>query len=391
LTDKPLDLVVIHLDGGNDALNTLVPFDDPHYHDHRPTIGLRRGDTITLPGLPGSTQPGAPVPAVLPLDDRVGLHGALGLFERMYRDGKLAILRGIGYPDRNRSHFRSLDIWSTANPEAEVTDGWLGRTATALDPKHVSPVLAVNVGSRLPLALSSPGALAASMQSLDSYDMLPGHGPHATAAVRGLYGDHTLPDPWRVAQRFGSSALEGIDLLRAGRDNYRQQTRYPPFSPLASRLQTIARVKAAGVGSRIFWTSHGSYDTHDNQLQTQAGLFQELSAAVEAFLDDLASQDTERGTVILIFSEFGRRVAESLGGTDHGGAGIAFLLGDRVRGGMYGEQPSLHPDDLIDGDLAQSLDFRSLYTSLLDQFVHVDPEQVLPRVLEPLNLHGETA
>ncbi|MFP5375585.1 MAG: DUF1501 domain-containing protein [Acidimicrobiia bacterium] len=387
------DLVVIHLAGGNDYLNTVVPYDDGRYHDARPGLGLHPGRELPPLRLPGRAEELPPGPSVVPLDERVGLHGAHGTFHRLYDAGRLAVFLGIGYPDRDRSHFRSLDIWHTADPVAPRDVGWLGRAAARLDPGHEEPVLLVNVGRALPLAMAAPGVLAASLESVDSYGIFPdargdagGH-RRLSAAVRSFYGPDPLPGPWSTAQAVGAAALAGIDALGAvGRAEPAEPLCYPAFSPIAERLRVIADIKAAGVGSRVFFTAHDGYDTHENQLPVQRRLFAELSEALAAFLADLDRRVPGHRTAVLIFSEFGRRIAENRGGTDHGGAGVAFLVGDHVRGGLYGDYPDLAADRQIDGDLRPAVDFRALYTSVLEQFVGVEADAVLDRPRRGLDL-----
>jgi uncharacterized protein (DUF1501 family) len=394
------DLVVIHLAGGNDYLNTVVPYGDPRYYDARPTLGLH--PDVDLPALrpPGRTEDIPAGPSVVLLDDRLGLHGALETFGDLYGNGKLAVFLGVGYPDRDRSHFRSLDIWHTADPVSPRSEGWLGRAAAHLDPNHENPVLLVNVGRKLPLAMAAPGVMAASLESVASYNIFPEALSDETRhrrlarAARAYYEGDRLTDPWSTAQSVGASALGGIDIFGRVEDRVPEGVAYPPFNRIAERLRVIAGIKAAGVGSRLFYTSHEGYDTHENQLVTQRRLFVDLSEAIAAFLDDLDERLPGHRTEVLVFSEFGRRVAENHGGTDHGGAGVAFLLGNHVRGGLYGDYPALDAGHLIDGDLRPTLDFRALYTSLLEQFVGVDAGAVLDQPMHSLELraaHPEAA
>ncbi len=384
---NPVDLVVIHLAGGNDYLNTLVPFGDPLYYDHRPTLALHPDSELPRVSIAGEQPPSGSRPAVLPLDEHVGLHGGLGVFKRLYDAGQLAVFMGVGYPDRDRSHFRSLDIWHTAEPASISNEGWLGKTADRLDPAHQHPVLMVNVGRRLPLALSYPGVMAASLDTLADYNIFPQHLDNATShsqlasAARELYESPGLVDPWQRAQGIGRYALDGIEILRDAARSYQSTVAYPPFNRLAQRLRSIAQIQVGGVGTRIFYTSHDGYDTHQDQLVTQQRLHQQLGTAIETYLADLATQDLERETVILVFSEFGRRIAENGDGTDHGGAGVAFLIGSQVLGGLYGDYPSLLPGDQIDGDLRPTIDFREVYASILDQFIGLDAHEIVdPRI-----------
>lgn len=378
----PHDLVVIHLFGGNDPLNTVIPFEDSRYYDQRPTIAVH-GDAPLPRSF--STPDDAPMdrPSIIPIEPGIGLHGSLRTIAGLYREGRVAVLNNIGYPDRDRSHFRSSDIWHTARPERFSNEGWLGRVAAHLDPSHADPALLVNVGKALPLAMASPGVVAASLPSLESYALFEGAqtDPSSDAGLvelaRRLYEPAEGLPVGTEARTVGAKALHGIDVLAsapAACDDL-----YPRFNPLGADLSTIARIKLADVGTRVFMATHGGYDTHNDQPNSQARLFDQLDSAVGAFLAHLGSQPTARPTTLLIFSEFGRRVEENGGGTDHGGAGVAFVIGPEVRGGLYGGAPSLASADLIDGDLAPTIDFREVYTSLLDQFLSVDPEAVLDR------------
>lgn len=385
------DLVVIQLSGGNDYLNTLVPYADGLYYDHRPTIGLRPDDVLPLT-FQNRDRADPQQPSVVPLDARVGLHGGLAPFARLHAEGRLAVLMGIGYPDHNRSHFRSMDIWHTGVPETYSNVGWLGKTAAILDPDHQNPVLVVNLGKAAPLAVAHPGVLAASLDSLATYGIFPDmagdtvrHEAFA-GAVRGLYEASDLPHAWQQAGLVGRSALLGIDRLRASASGASPAVEYPRFNPLAEHLRTIATIKAARLGTRIFYATHGGYDTHNDQLVTQQRLLEQLASAVTAFLSDLESRGLADDTVILIFSEFGRRIAENRGGTDHGAAGVAFLIGPHVQGGLYGEYVSLRPEDQIDGDVRPSIDFREVYSAILGQFMHIDPQHVFGRASRALPL-----
>jgi uncharacterized protein (DUF1501 family) len=387
---KAHDLVVIQLSGGNDYLNTLVPFTDPLYYEYRPTIGLRPDHILPL-SFNNRDRTDLRQPSVLPVDERIGLHGALASFKGLYDEGKLAVLLGIGYPNHNRSHFRSMDIWHTAVPETYSNVGWLGRAASVLDPEHSNPVLVANLGRSAPLALAHPGVLAASLDTLATYDIFPddiGTAEHAALSriARQIYDAPDTPGLWRRAQSIGRHALDGIDRLRSATSSYRSSLDYPVFNPLAEHLRTIAKIKSARLGTRIFYASHGGYDTHNNQLATQQRLFEQLADAVSAFLHDLEAQALADDTVILIFSEFGRRIGENSGGTDHGGAGVAFLIGNHIKGGLYGGYPSLRATDQIDGDLRPTLDFREVYAAILEQFMRVDAQAVFDRSIRPLSL-----
>ena len=391
IVSKPHDLVVVQLSGGNDYLNTAVPYNDPRYYEYRPSIALRPDRVLPI-SFTNRDRPDVKLPSVLALDERIGLHGALAPIKALYDAGKVAVLLGIGYANHNRSHFRSMDIWHTGVPETYSNVGWLGKTASLLDPRHDNPVLLANLGRSAPLALAHPGVLAASLDSLATYNIFPNDVAdpdehHVLSQVaKQIYN---TPEGHAIGQRAGSVgqyALRGMDLLRSATSSPMNPIKYPAFNTLADHLRTIAQIKSAGLGTRIFYANHGGYDTHNEQLSTQQRLFEQLAAALSAFVMDLEARALADNTTILIFSEFGRRIVENGGGTDHGGAGVAFLIGNDVKGGLYGEYPSLHPQQQADGDVRSTLDFRELYAAILDQFIGVDPHDVFGRAIHPLPL-----
>ncbi|MDI3314034.1 MAG: DUF1501 domain-containing protein [Mycobacterium sp.] len=359
-------LVVVQLTGGNDYLNTVVPYADGRYYDFRPHIALRDE-------------------AVLPIDERVGFTSAMAPIARLYEQGKVAVVMGIGYPNHSRSHFRSMDIWHTAEPEEVKLEGWLAKVAALLDPAHTNPVLAVNFGRGLPRALSLPGVPAASVGSLDKYGLFPEIGPGVTRnrllrVVEDVYSGEPEPNAaWGSARLYGTArcAQQGIEMLNSAAAAYRPTVEYPEFNQLATDLQGVATVMAGHLGTRIFYTSVGSFDTHTDEVVSHARLWEKVSAALDAFFTDLEHLGLRRNTVVLVFSEFGRRIAENNIGTDHGAGGVAFLIGDLVAGGLYGEYPNLAPEAQDEGDVRPSTDFRSMYASILEQFLDVDPKAVL--------------
>jgi uncharacterized protein (DUF1501 family) len=367
-SSEPTRLVVVQLSGGNDYLNTLVPYADGRYYDFRPNVGLRDD-------------------AVLPIDERVGFSSAMAPIARLYEQGKVATVMGIGYPHHSRSHFRSMDIWHTAQPDEVKLEGWLAKVARLLDPQHTNPVLAVNFGRGLPRALSLPGVPVASVGSLDKYGLFPDIGPGVTrdqllGVVEQVYSGE--PDPsgaWGSSRVFGTgrSAQQGIEMLKAAAATYRSRVDYPQFIQLAMDLQGVATVMAGNLGTRIFYTSFGSFDTHTDEVVSHARLWEKVSVALDAFFTDLDNLGLRRSTLVLVFSEFGRRIAENNAGTDHGAGGVAFLIGDHVAGGLYGDYPNLAPEAHDDGDVRPSTDFRAVYASILEQFLDVDSKDVLGR------------
>ncbi|MGQ0717308.1 MAG: DUF1501 domain-containing protein [Pseudonocardiales bacterium] len=364
------NLVVIELTGGNDYLNTVVPYQDPHYYQHRPVIGLAAED-------------------LLPIDDRVAFPRSMEPIKRMYDAGKVAVVMSVGYPDHSRSHFRSMDVWHTAVPTSAESRGWLGHVVQDLDPAGENPVIAVSFGKGLPLALAFPGGAVSSVHDFDTYPLFRDvadvqRRQSLLSLTRRLYDDtlaHPIPSP--RLRRTGAAAQQGAGLLREAWSQYAPLAQYPRhdryLNPVCGYLQGIAAVLRTSLGTRICYTRHGSFDTHGDERSRHQMLWEVLSQALDAFFADLQLYGCREDTVVLLFSEFGRRIADNAGGTDHGAGGVAFLIGDSVRGGLYGDYPALAPVDWDDGDVRSSTDFRALYASVLDQFVGVDPAVAVPR------------
>jgi uncharacterized protein (DUF1501 family) len=368
-----MNLVVIQLSGGNDYLNTVVPFNDALYYQNRPVMGLK-GESV------------------IPLDDRVGFKAEMRPIKRLFDQGKVAVIMGTGYPEPNRSHFRSMDIWHTAEPFASSAEGWLGKTASVLDPAGSNPVTAVNFGRGLPRALAYPGVPVASVGQLEAYGLLTGiAGAKKRDALLDVLARIYQPTDeagWVSSRMLGTGhgALRGADILREAPAKYRSNVEYPADNAVAQSLKGVAQVLTAGVGTRIFYANHGSFDTHTNELVNHAKLWRDLAVAIESFWTDLEEHDAADDTVIFMFSEFGRRIADNGSGTDHGSGGASFLIGNRVKGGLYGDYPKLAPADQLDGDVRYTTDFRQVYASILDQFMSVDSVDVLKGKFEQLAL-----
>ncbi len=377
-SQKPPILVVLQLTGGNDTLNTIVPYGDPLYYDNRKTVRIAESE-------------------VLPIDNHYGFNPAMKAIKPFWDDGKMAIINGVGYPNPNYSHFRSMDIWYTCEPEKMATDGWLGKMVREIDPKAENVLTAVNFGRGLPRALSLAGVPVASVAQLDNYGLLTNLSsvsqrqsalevfsclyddgwndqgqPSAEAGAPAQAGDEVL----RYMGQTGLDAQKGADILRTALGKYQSNVHYPK-SPIAENLKGIAQVKLADLGTRVFYTSHGTFDTHATQLPAHAKLWQEVSEGVAAFFEDLRAHDAADDVLMLVWSEFGRRVKDNGAGTDHGAGSVAFVLGDGVKGGMYGEYPSLKKDDLTLGNLKYNVDFRSTYASVLDRWMNIDAQPIV--------------
>ncbi len=362
-TNRERNLVVIELVGGNDGLNTVVPYGNGLYYDNRPGIGIPQQD-------------------VLAIDENLGFNPSMKELKTLWDRGEVAVIKGIGYPKPNRSHFRSRDIWYTAEPETIGSQGWLGAAIRELDPRGENVLTGVNFGRGLPRAFVCKGVPVASVGNLDTYGLLPDIEDenvrlHALDALGRMYG----PDGGRdiVAQALsenGAQALMGADKLRTAPGRYTSSVEYGD-TPIATSLKGAAQVMSAGLGTRILYAQHGNFDTHSNELQSHAKLWQDGSGAIADFTDDLKEQGLWQDTLILVWSEFGRRVHDNGTGCDHGSGGVAFVLGGSVQGGQYGQYPSLREADLSEGDLAYTTDFRSTYATILDRWLGIDPDPIV--------------
>jgi len=344
-------LIVIQLTGGNDAINTVVPHRQDAYYQLRPTLALQRG-------------------ALHALDDDHGLNPAMNGLGELYAEGNLAVVHGVGYPVPNRSPFRSMEIWHTADLEEPVGNvGWMGRMADEIASARPSSLAALHVGTgKLPLALYGRNTFAPTVRDVNGFQLKE---PGRLAAYR----DRALAA--------GAADGELAFLREAATTTYSAATRmqavldedsggdYPGFE-LAQRLKLIAQLVAGGFDTRVFHVELGGFDTHARQAPAHAALLTELSRSLTAFQRDLEARGVSDRVVTLVFSEFGRRVAENGSrGTDHGAGAPVFLVGSRVRGGMLGAPPDLLA--LEEGDVPYSTDFRSIYTTLEQDWMKLTP------------------
>lgn len=341
-------LVILTLYGGNDGLNTVIPFTDNAYYDARPELAFGPETVIDL-------------------DGEVGLNPALNSLARSWRNDNLAIIRGVGYPKQDRSHFRSMDIWQTASPDDPTASGWIGRW---LDAGGDDPLRAVNIGTVLPpmaigekhtaagLSVTVPRLPADMPGVLDAMSAPDPHDTPAMAAVRADYRAYrTIDDTFRA---FTDSPLPPTAATDLGKQ-------------LADDLELVAQCVRAGVPTQVYMISLGGFDTHANERGDQQRLLTALDDAMAPFLKQMRNSAYGRQVVTMIYSEFGRRVAaNATQGTDHGTSGPVLILGESVRGGFYGDAPSL--TDLHDGDLKTTTDFRDVYHELLSQTLGTDPE-----------------
>ena len=356
-------LVVVQLSGGNDTLNTVVPYNDGLYYDFRQTVHLN-GDEVH------------------PISDDLAFNPTMGPIKRLWDEGKVAVINGVGYPNPNRSHFRSMDIWHTAMPDDIGREGWLGRATRELDPNGDNVLSAVNFGRGLPRALGVRGVPVASVGNLETYGLFPDvedefMRKYALEAFAKMYGGGQGRDAvMDFLGQTGTDALKGADILRTAPAQYQSSIEYAA-NPIAQSLKSVAQVMFANLGTRVFYTQHGSFDTHSGELISHAKLWEEVAGAIGDFYDDLREHGRENDAAILVFSEFGRRIKDNGSGTDHGSGGTAFVIGGDVIGGLYGQYPSIAPERQLEGDLHFNNDFRMTYSTLLDRWFHIDPEPIV--------------
>ncbi len=358
-------LVIVQLAGGNDGLNTVVPYQDGRYYTVRPTLAIQP-DTV------------------LPLTAELGLHPALTALADLWTAGRLAVIESVGYDHPSLSHFEAMDIWQTADPERGRRSGWLARVVAGAVDNQGHPLGAVALGTHLPPALCCPPQGATLIERPETFRLAtdPQH-PDVEAARRRalerLYRAYRPPAPYAALfETTATGAAVSLAQLHQALATYRPAAVYPT-TPLAHGLRLFAALIAAGVGLRVGYLLQGGYDTHAEQAHAHANLLRTLGEALAAFWADLVAQGHGDRVLVLTWSEFGRRVAENGSrGTDHGTAAPLFLLGGRVRGGVYGAPPDLGRLD-PNGNLRFETDFRSVYATVLEKWLGADAEAALGR------------
>ncbi|MYC28708.1 MAG: DUF1501 domain-containing protein [Chloroflexi bacterium] len=373
-TKKDPVLVVLQLSGANDYLNTVVPFTNPLYRDYRPNLGL-------------------PEDQLIQFTDDLAFHPNMAPWKEIWDQEKMAIIHGIGYENSSRSHFRSMDIWHTCEPDKVGTEGWLGRVIRDLDPTGENVLKGVNFGQGLPRAMALRGVPVTSVSDLASYGVLTdipaiGNGEEREEMLE-LFSRVYSPAIGAGAVmdylgQTGRDALKGADIIKAAPEQYTSTIEYAE-NPIAKSLRSVAQVHLANLGTQIFYTQYGSFDTHFNQLPTHAKLWTDVSGAVNDFFADLREHDAADNVVMLVFTEFGRRVQDNGTGCDHGRGGVAFAMGDGVNPGMYGEYPSMKAEDLMEGDLVPSYDFRGFYSTFAERWLGLDAKPIVGGEFEQLN------
>ncbi len=372
-TNKENILAVLSLSGGNDGLNTVIPFNEGLYRDYRPTLSI-------------------PENQIIPLNDQIGLHPTMAPLKRFWDEGKLAIFLGIGYPNPSYSHFRSMDIWHTCEPDKVGTEGWLGQVIKDIDPNSENVLTGVNFGRGLPRALAKEGVPVASVGDLETYGLLTGidgdaQRSQALDVFGRMYGP-TIGSGYTMdyIRRTGTDALKGADILATAPDKYSSTVEYSATA-IGQYMKNIAQTHLAEFGTRVLFTTspYNGFDTHANQASDHARLWTDVSRTVENFMDDLREHDASDNVMLFMHSEFGRRIADNGSGTDHGAGSVAFMVGEHVKGGIYGDYPSLESGEQEEGGNLKSLmDFRSVYTTIVDDWMHLDAKQIVGGAYEKI-------
>jgi len=367
-------LVVVQLSGGNDGINTLVPYSQQAYYNARPTLMLDKSKVLQLNG-------------------DVALHPNMTGFKDLYDSGHMAIVQGVGYPNPNRSHYESMNIWQTANPGTHTPTGWLGRyldVAKSID----SSINAVDLDILLSPTLVGQQQRAMAVESLDTFrvrplNRTPSSQSRSEQAIKALdsiqcSSCQEYSSLVNAMVEAGLDAITASEIVQEAASNYQTSVVYPK-NDFGNRLKLAAQIITSSLKPRIVFLQIGGFDTHANQKDTQANLLKTVSDGISAFFKDMESKDKANDTVLMTFSEFGRRVKENGSlGTDHGTAEPMFLFGGRVNGGLYGSYPSL--TDLDSGDLRFTVDFRRVYSSVLQDWLGADSSRVLFSDFQKLNL-----
>ncbi|MEZ4736865.1 MAG: DUF1501 domain-containing protein [Caldilineaceae bacterium] len=377
-TKKDPVLVIVQLSGGNDFMNTIIPYTHGIYYDSRPVVGLKPEE-------------------VLPLHDTLAWNPHTAPLKAMYDAGNVAIVQGIGYPDSNRSHFRAMDIWHTCEPLKIGTEGWVGRVIRELDPRGQNVLTGVSVGKGLPRAMAVAGVPVTSFDNLDTYGLLTGiadehQRSEALEIFKGMYGSTVGSGiVMDYLAQTGLNVMRGTDELKKAKALYTSTVEYAD-NGIARSLRDVARVHLAGLGTRVFYTQHGGYDNHANEVPAHPKLLADLSGAISSFFQDLRAHNASEEVTMLVFTEFGRRIRDNASGTDHGTGGGAFIIGDRVKGGLYAEYPSLHPSRWVHGeDLEHTIDFRGIYGTVLEQWMGLDPTAIVGGKFEQIRPYHQAA
>ena len=362
-------IVVLQLTGGNDYLNTVIPYNNPLYRDNRKAVGI-------------------PDNQIMHLDKDYGIPHYMAPIKQFWDDGKLAILHGVGWKESPRSHFRAMDIWHTCEPIKVGTEGWLGRVAREFDPKKENVVTTVSFGPSLPRALAVPGVPVACVGGpLEKYGFLPTIQGEQRKQVLERFAPMYKPAIGTGAVMdymadTGLDSLKGEDILKVAPQKYSSTVQYPEHAdrPQAQGHRPDASGRS-GHPDLLLRPQHLRHACRPEPAAT-ADLWTAVTEGIDAFMKDLREHDHADNVILLMFSEFGRRVRDNGSGTDHGAGGVAFVLGEKVKGGHYGEMPSLKPEHLVQGDLNPNMDFRSVYSTILDKWLKLNPAPIVNGTFE---------
>jgi len=356
-------LIVVQMAGGNDGLNTVIPFSDPLYHQMRPTLSIADAK-------------------VLPIDTRLGLHPNLAPLKNLWDAGHLAIIEGVGYPNQSLSHFQAMDIWQTLDLSGNGSQGWLGKLVSGWVDQDGHPFKAMDIGVQTAQALSSISAPVPTLSTVNTYRLYPDpadtdNGNARLQALMNLYNSYPKTSPYAaLLDTTALSANEGSRQLHEADAQYHAAVTYPT-GPFAAGLKVLAEAIVQGLGLRVGYVTLGGFDTHANQQATHDMLMKTLADGLSAFYTDLAKHGKADNVVVMTWSEFGRRVEENGSqGTDHGTAAPMFVLGNPVNRGIFGEPASMSSLDTT-GNLKYTTDFRSVYATVLDRWLGASSQDVL--------------
>lgn len=357
-------LVVCQLSGGNDGLNTVIPYTDPRYYTLRPTLGI-------------------PADKVLRISDKMGLHPALTGLEALYKEGKVAVVNGCGYPRPNRSHFKSMEIWQSASPETALPYGWIGRHLDLMSEKGaLNPVYALGLSTDKPRALQADDVSIPCFASLADIQSMVGD-PDVEKMLREIQGSAASGGEG-VVQAANKSALDAMATLRDKLKTFSPKQTYPDGA-FGAGFKQISQLIATSPATRVLYFSAGGFDTHAKQAESHQNLMKGFGDSLLAFMREMEAIGKADKVVVLVFSEFGRRSYENASmGTDHGAAAPMFVVGKPVKGGFYGPIPDLQ--NLNDGDVQFAVDFRQVYATALDSWMGGDSQKVLAGKFEHLPL-----
>jgi uncharacterized protein (DUF1501 family) len=369
-------LLIVQMAGGNDGLNTIVPYTDSAYYDQRRGLSLTENE-------------------VIPIDDQFAFHPSLASLKPLWDRGVMGVVHGAGYPNPNLSHFRSMEIWQTGKPDEPKQEGWLGRYFDHMTDHQGHLIEGLAVGATLPDAFASSMTPIPAVQSLEAYQLQPDPGESLDMGLRAealldLYHHYRNASPYAaLLDGIAHDAVSSSAALKKVAAAYQPAVKYPD-SNVAKGLMLTAQVLTSDLGVRVAHVGQGGYDTHSNQKPDQARLLKELADGLAAFYEDLEAHGVADKVVIMTWSEFGRRVSDNASaGTDHGTAGPMFIFGGQVRGGHHGEPVSLH--DLNKGNLKHTTDFRSIYATLLDHWLGAPADDIIGTRMERLPLLRGTA